>query len=108
MGKFPFIRSVVLSYVTMRYIISGLHRTGRIRLAYLSTIPRIELAEMSSARRIIHLNGIVQIVALYDPAVIRFPSAPTPPPERGVIALDFCAPGKPGSASPPGNGRRTR
>jgi hypothetical protein len=31
-----------------------------------------------------------------------------PPPDRGVIALDFCAPGKPGSLSPLGNGRRIR
>jgi hypothetical protein len=31
-----------------------------------------------------------------------------PPPDRGVLALDLCAPGKPGSASPFGNGRLTR
>jgi hypothetical protein len=31
-----------------------------------------------------------------------------PPPDRGVLALDLCASGKPGSESPFGNGRLTR
>jgi hypothetical protein len=55
-----------------------------------------------------YTDGIVEIVALYDSPVFCLPSAPATPPERGVIALDLCAPGNPGSASPLGNGRRMR
>jgi len=53
-----------------------LHRTRRIRRTYLSTIPRIELAKVSSAGGIIHFDGIVEIVTLYDSPVFCLPSAP--------------------------------
>lgn len=50
---------------------SGLHGAHRIGGAYLSAIPGIEFTEMPSARRITHLDRVVQTVALNDPPIGR-------------------------------------
>src|SRR4051812_16045430 len=54
---------------------SWLHGARRVRGADLSSVPWIELAQVSAAAGIIHLDRVVQTVALDNTPVGCFPSA---------------------------------
>src|SRR2546423_581992 len=58
---------------------------GRIGRAHRPSIPGVELAEMPATACIIHLDGVVQTVALDDAAIRRLP--PTPAASAGPWRL---------------------
>src|SRR5579863_8893991 len=80
----------------MRYIILWLHGARWVRRADLSAVPGIELAEVSAAGRIIHLDCVMQTVAFDDAAVPGLPATPPATPWTRRLGSDLLRIGEAG------------